>query len=180
MLKRFLLLSVLLVLPLASGCRFSENARAADALKLPVGFRVGERAPDFDLLSVGQGKSIRSDDLRGRPVIINFFCGCNFCSTVAREWAKNKDEVGDVPIVAIAANHWTYAPAAVREFRAKTGWPWPMLADMASRTANDFDALTCPRLFVLDSEGVIRYASEQGASDEKALVAAALAAAHAR
>src|SRR5205823_2553515 len=152
-----LLLSLLLVVPFVSGCRFSENARAADALKLPVGYHVGERAPDFDLLSVGQGRSIRSDDLRGKPVIINFFCGCNFCSIVAKEWVKNKDKVGDVPIVAVAANHWTYAPAAVREFRAKTGWPWPMLADMASRTVSDFNALTCPRLFVLDSQGVIRY-----------------------
>ena len=65
----------------------------------------------------------------------------------------------------------------MREFRRRTGWQWPVLADMDSQTATSFNALTCPRLFVIDARGVIRYASAEGASDEKKLVADALAAA---
>src|SRR5436190_10286652 len=108
MLKRLLLLSLLLVLPFTSGCRFSEDARAADALKVPIGYQVGQRAPAFDLLSVGEGRSIKSDDLQGKPVIISFFCGCNFCSIVAKEWIRNKASAGDLPMVAVASNHWSY------------------------------------------------------------------------
>jgi len=78
----------------------------------------------------------------------------------------------------VMTNHWTYAPAAVREYRRRTGWSWPILADMDSQTAFNFKALTCPRLFVIDSQGVIRYTSAEGASDEKQLVANALAAAY--
>jgi peroxiredoxin len=174
--KRWLLLP-LLFLPLLTGCHRPLWVRAADVSALPVGYQVGERAPEFDLLAVGQGRSVRLADLKGKPVILNFFCGCNFCSLVGKEWLNNKDRVGDTPILAIEVNHWSYAPVAVREFRTKTGWPWPMLADFQSATANQYHAFTCPRVFVVDARGVIRYASAEGASDQKQLVAAALVAA---
>ena len=177
MLKRLSLLSLCLFLPLAAGCHLNESAHAEDAGAAPVGFRVGERAPAFDLLSVGQGRSIRLEDLKGKPVILNFYCGCNFCSIVGREWAKNKERVGDAMVLAVMTNHWTYNPPAVRAFRGRTGWSWPVLADMDSQTAMNFNALTCPHVFVIDGHGVIRYTSPEGASDEKKLVAAALAAA---
>ena len=118
------------------------------------------------------------EDLKGKPVIVNFYCGCNFCSIVGREWAKNKDKVGDAAILAVMTNHWSYNPPAVREFRQRTGWSWPVLADMDSQIATSFNALTCPRVFVIDAHGVIRYASAEGDSDEKKLIADALAAAH--
>src|SRR5947199_124723 len=135
MLKRLSLLSLCLALPLASGCQLNQSAHAQDVSSAPVGYRVGERAPAFDLLSVGQGHGIRLEDLKGKPVIVNFYCGCNFCSIVGREWVKNRDNVGDVPVLAVMTNHWTYNPPAVREFRRRTGWQWPVLADMDSQTA---------------------------------------------
>ena len=177
MLKRLSLLSLLLAFPFASGCQLNQSAHAEDVSSAPVGYRVGERAPAFDLLSVGQGRSIRLDDLRGKPVIVNFYCGCNFCSIVGREWVKNKDRVGDATVLAVMTNHWTYNPSAVRTYRTRTSWSWPVLADIDSQTANNFNALTCPRLFVIDGKGVVRYTSAEGASDEKKLVADALAAA---
>jgi len=177
MLKRLSLLSLCLLFPLVSGCHLNQSAHAEDVSAAPVGYRVGERAPAFDLLSVGQGRSIRLEDLQGKPVILNFYCGCNFCSIVGREWVKNADSVGDAVVLAVMTNHWTYNPPAVREYRKRTGWSWPVLADMSSQTATSFNALTCPRLFVIDRQGVIRYASAEGASDEKKLVADALEAA---
>src|SRR5437660_3679875 len=155
MLKRLTLLSLLFALPLVSGCHFNQSAHAEDVSSAPVGYRVGERAPAFDLLSVGQGRSIRLEDLKGKPVIVNFYCGCNFCSIVGREWAKNKDRVGDAALLAVMTNHWSYNPPAVREFRQRTGWSWPVLADMDSQTATSFNALTCPRVFVIDAHAVI-------------------------
>src|SRR5437867_8502420 len=106
MLKRLSLLSLLVVAPLISGCRLDQSARAADVSSVPVGYAVGQRAPGFDLLAVGEGHSIRLADVRGKPVIVNFFCGCNFCSTVGREWVKNKASVGDTPVLAVMINHW--------------------------------------------------------------------------
>jgi peroxiredoxin len=176
--KSLLLLTLLLAFPLVSGCQPIQRARAADVSSVPIGFKVGERAPEFDLLSVGEGRSLRSADLIGKPIILNFFCGCSFCSIVGKEWVKNKDKVGDAVLVSVLSSHWTYSPAAVRDYRQKTGWTWPVLADMQRQTANQFNALTCPRLFVIDRQGIIRYASAEGASDEKQLIADALAAAH--
>jgi cytochrome c biogenesis protein CcmG, thiol:disulfide interchange protein DsbE len=177
MLKRLSLLPLLIVaVALLTGYRLHQNARAADVSNVPYGFRVGERAPEFDLLSVGEGRQVRLAEFEGRPVIINFFCGCNFCSVVGEEWVKNKDKVGDTPILAIAINHWTYAPPAVRTFRKRTQWAWPVLADLQSRVTNEYNALTCPRVFVVDGKGIVRYASAPGASEEKQIVAEALAA----
>lgn len=180
MVRAFLVLSLLAFVPFVSGCRLNTRAQAAELPAVPIGYQVGQRAPDFELLSVGEGRSLRLSELRGKPVIINFFCGCNFCSTVGREWVKNRDKMGSTALVAVMVNHWSYAPQAIRDFRVRTGWAWPTLADMQSRTAGDYHALSCPRLFVLDPQGVIRYASPDGASDEKQLIADALAAAHAR
>jgi peroxiredoxin len=165
-----------MALPFATGCHLSQRARAADAVAAPVGHQVGHRAPEFNMLAVGEKRSIRSADLLGKPVIINFYCGCNFCSIVGEEWVKNKDKVGDVPVLAVMSNHWNYSPSAVKQYRARTGWPWPILADIGSQTTTLFNAHTCPKLFVLDHQGIIRFASGEGAADEKALVAAAVAA----
>ena len=177
MLKRLPLLPLLAVaVVLLVGYRMHQSARAADVSNVPYGYRVGERAPEFDLLSVGEGRQVRLAGLKGRPVIINFFCGCNFCSIVGEEWVKNKDKVGDTPVLAIAINHWTYKPTMVRHFRKKTGWPWPVLADLQSRVTTEYNAVTCPRVFVVDGRGIIRYASAEGASEEKQIIAEALAA----
>src|ERR1043166_4259723 len=148
-----LLLSLCLGGPLAAGCQQVQGARAAEIANTPVGYRVGQRAPDFDLLSVGQGRTVHLADLKGKPVIVNFFCGCNFCSIVGKEWVKNTDKVGDIPILAIGVNHWSYTPQAVRDYRARTGWTWPLLADLQSDTSNQYHAITCPRVFVVDGEG---------------------------
>ncbi len=172
----FLLLSLGLMLSLAAGCQQVQNARAAEVSTVAIGFQVGQRAPDFDLLAVGEGKNVHLISLSGKPVIINFFCGCNFCTIVGKEWVKNKDKMGDVPMVAIGVNHWSYGPRAVRDYRARTGWTWPMLADLQSETSTAYHALTCPRVFVVDGHGIIRYASGEGASDEKRIIADALAA----
>jgi peroxiredoxin len=180
MLKRFAPLSLLLLaIPFVSGCQLNQAAHAADAYA-PIGFQVGERAPEFDLLSVGEGRSLRLADLKGKTVVVNFYCGCNFCGMVGKEWVRNGGRVGDAVVVAVMTNHWTYAPQAVRDFRKKTGWSWPILADLESETARNYNALTCPRVFVIDGQGIIRYTSQVGISDEKQLVAEALAAAHAR
>jgi peroxiredoxin len=180
MLNRFAMLSLLLLaLPVVSGCQLNQPAHAADAYA-PIGYQVGQRAPDFDLLSVGEGHSLRLADLKRKTVIVNFYCGCTFCGLVGKEWVRNRDKVGDAAVVAVMTNHWTYAPAAVRDFRKQTGWSWPILADLESETARNYNALTCPRLFVIDGQGIIRYTNSAGVSDEKQLVAEALAAAHAR
>jgi peroxiredoxin len=180
MLKRLAPLSLLLLaIPFVSGCQLNQPAHAADAY-VPIGYQVGQRAPDFNLLSVGEGHSIRLADLKGKPVIVNFYCGCSFCGMVGKEWVRNRDKVGDTAIVAVMTNHWTYAPLAVRDYRKQTGWPWPILADLESETARNYNALTCPRLFVIDGQGIIRYTNSDGVSDEQRLVAEALAAARAR
>jgi peroxiredoxin len=177
--KALLLSLFFLSMPFLSGCQLNQPAHAADAW-VPIGYQVGQRAPDFNLLSVGEGRSIRLEDLRGKPIIINFYCGCNFCGTVAHEWVKNRERLGDTVVLAVMTNHWTYAPAAIRDFRKRTAWSWPTLADLGSQTARDYNALTCPRLFAIDSQGIIRYTNAPGDSDEKQLVAGALAAVRGR
>lgn len=176
MLKRFVPLSLLLLaFPLTSGCQLAQTVHAADAY-VPIGCQVGQRAPDFNLLAVGEGRSVHLADLQGKPVVVNFYCGCSFCAAVGSEWVRNRDKVGDAVILGVMINHWDYTPEAVRDYRKKTGWSWPALADLASQTARDYQSYTCPRVFVIDRRGIIRYASREGASDEKRLVAEALAA----
>src|SRR5437016_2357669 len=62
----------------ASGANTSPGATGQDA-GAPVGFRVGDRAPDFTLQDL-HGKRVSLHTFRGRPVLLHFWAvDCTNC-----------------------------------------------------------------------------------------------------
>jgi hypothetical protein len=149
----FFSLSLFLLLPLGT----------AGAQNRPV---VGKPAPLFTLPDV-DGKSVSLKALRGKPVVVWFFCACEYCKPVAKLWAEArdsdalnaKDSAAKPPVSLIV-----FAGEAdeTREFGQINGHAnEPLLPDPKLRTALLYNAIPCPRMFVLDAKGVLRYTNNE-------------------
>src|SRR5581483_9189115 len=80
-----------------SGTEFTIDPNASDEEWLAI----GRPAPDFTLADGERGTSVSLSSLRGHPVALNFFCGCQWCEAVAQQWAKGTALPDGTQVVAI-------------------------------------------------------------------------------
>lgn len=118
-------------------------------------FKIGQEAPDFTL-KTAEGKSVSLAEFRGKRTLLNFFCGCSYCSNIAVAWNKLMKEKGALPTRALVVA--SFKPDYDKQFRAETGWDVPILYDSEKReVADKYDSRICPRVWVLDEQGRILY-----------------------
>ncbi len=118
--------------------------------------RIGEPAPSFKLADL-DGKQRSLDDWRGSIVVLNFWSAeCvhsrrtdEVLEELARGWGS------DVLLCYIAAND-SEGNDLVRQV-ADGGKVAHLLRDQDNRVADSYGAITTPHVFVIDSEGVLRY-----------------------
>ncbi len=128
---------------------------------------IGEKAPEFELRDT-DGATWSSAD--GGAVTVVVFT-CNHCpyalawhdriADVARDYSDR-----GVRILAVNSNDSDRYPRdsyeAMRQRVAGEDWPMPYLHDATQDVAREYDAKTTPDIFVLDSDGRLRY---RGAPD---------------
>lgn len=128
---------------------------------LPVAAAIGARAPEFELEVLGKpGEKLSLSDLKGRPAIVIFNCGCKLCYDFNNVFRDVAPQMADAQPVGIMMNHYGYAPAQVRNFRETTGFKWPLLMDSKSQTTLAYQSTDCPRAWLIDRDGVIRYVNK--------------------
>ena len=116
--------------------------------------RIGEPAPSFALADL-DGNPVTLAELRGRPVIVNFWASwCGQC-------------VDEVPLLnAAAAAHRSEGLAVVgivfqdrseaaREFLERMGATWPAVMDPGDAVATRFGIVWPPDSFFIDRDGVV-------------------------
>ncbi len=143
---------------------------------------VGNAAPDFELPSVTTGEMISSEDLKGRPVVINFWASwCIPCREEAplleRAWRQYRDD-GVIFLGVNIKDADSDARAFIKDFQIT----YPNIRDVNQQLSQPFGVLGLPETFFLDHDwtffGTIRGAqtSEQegtvvrGAISEEELV----------
>lgn len=123
---------------------------------------IGDRAPDFTLPGPG-GSSVSLSDYAGRPVVLVFYPGDDspVCTKQLNAYNDGLDQFAalDAQIIGISAQD----VASKEAFVAKHGFEFPLLADTDKEVAAAYGTLGpigFPRrsTFVIDAEGVIRYA----------------------
>jgi peroxiredoxin len=133
------------------------------------GISIGDIAPGFELPDT-QGGRHSLEDGEAKATVVVFTC--NHCPyalawhdrilAVARDYADR-----GVRVLAINSNDATRYPRdsyeAMRERVRNEGWSLPYLHDETQEVARAFGAKVTPDVFVLDSEGRLRY---RGAPDE--------------
>ena len=123
---------------------------------------VGDRAPDFTLPGTG-GDQVSLSSFRGQPVVIVFYPGDDspVCTKQLNSYNNELSafETVGAQVLAISAQDMK----SHEDFAAKYGFKFPLLADTDKTVANLYGTvgpLGFPRrsVFVVDAEGVIRYA----------------------
>jgi peroxiredoxin len=153
----------------ASGLEFTLNGTSA----APVIPRVGSVAPNFRLASTGN-EMVQLSLMRGQPVVLAFFCRCDPCHLVAKEIARNPQLAQRARIYAIFGDYTIGQPQDEKEFRESTGFTAPFLIDLASEVGLQYDSTHCPRVWVIDKNGIVRYVNASQSMPADQIVAGVL------
>ncbi len=130
----------------------------------------GRKAPDFTLFDDQKQPFTLSQATGKRPVLLLFFPGAftSPCTTELNEVSNALEDFGtNTQVVGIS----TDSPFALAEFRKVNGFRFPLLSDhdatvctaYGARYHGDFTPMKLDRIarraaFVVDTEGVVRYA----------------------
>lgn len=128
----------------------------------------GHTAPAFSLTSSDK-ETISLDQFKGRPVVLLFFplaftsvCTAELCSI--RDGLKEYDQ-HEAQVLGISVD----SPFALAKFREENGLNFPLLSDFNKEASSAYEVLyetfafgmkgvSKRAAFVIDGEGVIRYA----------------------
>jgi thioredoxin-dependent peroxiredoxin len=127
-----------------------------------MGVGVGDPAPDFSLLGTG-GETFELRTYRGAPVVLVFYPGDDtaVCTTQLRTYNDDLDTFAE-----LGAQILGLSPQGVQshdEFSCKLDLGFPLLADTEKEVGRAYGVLGPlgfyrRSVFVIDGEGVIRYA----------------------
>ena len=115
---------------------------------------VGSVAPDFSLADL-DGAPIHLADLRGRPVIVNFWA--SWCGPCVEEFPLLRDAVaehGDDGLAVIGIVFDDRSEAA-RGFMRRNEASWAAAMDPGQRVADAYGILSVPETFFIGRDGTI-------------------------
>ncbi|KKO53413.1 hypothetical protein XI25_14105 [Paenibacillus sp. DMB20] len=156
----------------AEGDDAFRTDQAADSA-IPEGLKVGQRAPDFTLMTA-DGTSVRLSDYRGSTVLLNFWA--SWCPPCQVEMPYMQDfyeeyRQKDVVVLAVNMSHLEKNPGDAAAFLDEVGASFPTVYDHQGEVTDRYRIVAYPTTYVLNASGVItgRY---QGAIDHDLMVKA--------
>jgi cytochrome c biogenesis protein CcmG/thiol:disulfide interchange protein DsbE len=122
--------------------------------RAPVLARVGQPAPDFVLTDL-DGNKVSLKELRGRPVIVNFWASdCAPCidefPLLSSTAAAHKDD--GLAVVGIVVDDTL---EAARDFLTRMGATWPSAMDPGEAVARQYGIIGPPDSFFIDRDGIV-------------------------
>lgn len=115
--------------------------------------RLGFIAPDFELLDLS-GKPVRLSDLRGTPVMINFWA--TWCNPCRIEMPLIQAAAQQNPKMVVLAVNADESVQTVQSFVEKMGLSFPILLDPESKVQIMYQVQGLPTSFFVDEDGIIK------------------------
>ena len=147
--NKILLVTLALLVPslLISGCS-SESQSQSMAI-------IGEPAPDFTLQNL-EGESVSLSDLRGSPVMINFWnTGCPPCRNEMPYLQEVYDENRDTGLVLLTINIGQ-SISTIETFLEDNDLALPVLLDSDGAITRRYGMPGIPTTFFIDRDGILR------------------------
>ncbi len=118
------------------------------------GASVGTQAPDFALADL-DGNPVRLADLRGRPLIVNFWA--SWCGPCVDEFGVLQDAADDHAADGLAVIGVVFRDnsEAARAFMVRMGASWPAAMDPGEDTAERYGIYGPPETFFIDADGIV-------------------------
>jgi peroxiredoxin len=116
--------------------------------------KVGKPAPEIDIVSEAN-IGISLDQYRGQKVLLAFLCGCERCRPLVPKLnALVRDQGHDrVAVFGVTA----FDKEMRDRFKAELKPEFPICLDPERKTIIHYASEACPRLWLIDEAGVIRY-----------------------
>ena len=120
----------------------------------PVGVTVGRLAPELQLENLA-GEQVRLSDLRGRPVMINFWAAwCGFCRIELPEMQEVYESYRDQGFTILAVDVQDDR-TEVKSFVEELGLTFPVLLDSRGEVSRSYRIRGLPTSYFVDQDGVI-------------------------
>lgn len=116
--------------------------------------QVGERVPDFNAELLGDEGSLALSDLRGTPVVINFWASwCGPCEDEAPLFKRAHETYGDR--IAFLGVDIKDARTDALEFVSRHGLEYPSVRDETREIYAAYGLTGQPETFFVDAEGIL-------------------------
>jgi cytochrome c biogenesis protein CcmG/thiol:disulfide interchange protein DsbE len=116
---------------------------------------IGDRLPNFTLPSL-DGECVRVAELRGQPLVINFWASwCNPCREEFPMLGDAREQYDDEQLEVLGITYRDI-PSDSKQFAEEQEASWPLLVDDDQTVADVFGVSGLPQTFFVDREGRVR------------------------
>ena len=145
-------------LPLALVLLTLLGAACTDEVSPAVPVAVERPLPDLSGPRLDGGGTVDIAEFEGSPLVVNAWASwCGPCEAETPDLIRLSGEYADEGVRFLGIDH-SDQTAAGRAFSARKGTPYPSVEDPAGRFAAELGYVGLPATFVVDADGVIRWA----------------------